>query len=70
MLKKAKNKCTSIYNCSLFIEIFRKLSKHTPYMQSVCEQEPETTGVGAGDNRSKGAVGKSRGRNQQENETE
>jgi hypothetical protein len=29
-LKKAKNKCASIYNCSLFIEIFRKLSKHTP----------------------------------------
>jgi vacuolar-type H+-ATPase catalytic subunit A/Vma1 len=31
-LKKAKNKRTSISNCSLFIEIFHKLSKQTPYM--------------------------------------
>ncbi len=30
-LKKSKNKRASIYNCSLFINIFRKLSKHTPY---------------------------------------
>jgi hypothetical protein len=32
MLKKAKNKCASIYNCSLFIEVFLELSKHTPYL--------------------------------------
>ncbi len=31
-LKKAKNKRASIYNCSLFIEVFRELSKHTPYV--------------------------------------
>jgi hypothetical protein len=28
-LKKAKNKCASIYNCLSFIEIIRELSKHT-----------------------------------------
>ncbi len=31
-LKKAKNERASIYNCSLFIEVFRELSKHTPYI--------------------------------------
>jgi hypothetical protein len=31
-LIKAKNKRGSIFNCSFFIEVFRELSKHTPYM--------------------------------------
>ncbi len=31
-LKKAKNKCASVYNRSFFIEVFRELSKHTPYI--------------------------------------
>ncbi len=34
-VKKAKNKRTSIYNCSLFIEVFRELSKHTPYFYGI-----------------------------------
>jgi hypothetical protein len=29
MLKKAKNKRTSIYNCFIFIYVFREFSKHT-----------------------------------------
>ncbi len=31
-LKKAKNKRGSIFNCLIFIEVFRELSKHTTYM--------------------------------------
>jgi hypothetical protein len=31
-LKKAKIKRGSIFNCSFFIEVFRELSKHTPYV--------------------------------------
>jgi hypothetical protein len=31
-LKKAKNKRGSIFNCLIFIEEFRELSKHTPYI--------------------------------------
>jgi hypothetical protein len=30
-LKKAKNKRGSIFNCSIFINVFRELSKHTTY---------------------------------------
>jgi hypothetical protein len=33
MLKKTKNKHSSIYNCFLFIEIFPELSKQTLYLQ-------------------------------------
>jgi hypothetical protein len=29
-LKKAKNKCGSIFICFIFIEVFRELSKYTP----------------------------------------
>jgi hypothetical protein len=32
MLKKAKYKHGSIFNCLIFIEVFRELSKHTPYV--------------------------------------
>jgi hypothetical protein len=30
-VKKAKNKRGSIFNCLIFIEVFRELSKHTSY---------------------------------------
>ncbi len=33
-LKKAKNKCGSIFNCLIFIEVFWELSKHTPYVST------------------------------------
>jgi hypothetical protein len=32
MLKKAKSKRGSIFNCLIFIKVFRELSKHTTYM--------------------------------------
>jgi hypothetical protein len=31
-LKKAKNECGSIFNCLIFIKVFRELSKHTMYV--------------------------------------
>ena len=33
--KKAKNTNWPNYNCSLFISLFRKLSKHTTYLSSI-----------------------------------
>jgi hypothetical protein len=32
MLKKPKNKHAFIYNGFIFIDVFRELSKHTPYV--------------------------------------